>query len=52
MPKIVGGKIIAGDSTNVRVTLLKKLPDMDKYTPDYNPDDPGYYNDDEKYTSY
>ena len=34
MPKIVGGKIIAADSTNARVTLLKKLPDMDNYTPD------------------
>ena len=26
MPKIARGKIIAGDSTNVQVTLLKKLP--------------------------
>ena len=30
MPEIVGGKIIAGDSTNVQVTLLKKLPDLEK----------------------
>ena len=32
MPKIVGGKIIAGDSTNVQVTVLKKLPDLEKKT--------------------
>lgn len=30
MPEIVGGKIIAGDSTNVQVTLLKKLPDLER----------------------
>ena len=45
MPKIVGGKIVAGDSTNVQVTLLKNLPDLEKNTeslidpfyPDYVP---------------
>ena len=30
MPKIARGKIIAGDSTNVQVTLLKKLPHLKK----------------------
>ena len=43
MPKLVGGKIIAADSTNARVTLLKKLPDMDNYTPTDYKDSPEYF---------
>ena len=38
MPKIVSGKIIAGDSTNVQVTILKKLPNLEK-----NPESPNDY---------
>ena len=41
MPKIVGGKIIAGDSTNVQVTVLKKLPDLKK-KPELPKNQPSY----------
>ena len=41
MPKIARGKIIAGDSTNVQVTLLKKLPDLEKI-PELPTDYPNY----------
>ena len=30
MPKIVNGKVIAGESTSARLTLLKKLPSLDR----------------------
>jgi len=30
MPKIVNGKVIAGESTSARLTLLKKLPFLDR----------------------
>merc|ERR1712136_219479 len=55
MPPIIGGKIIAGDSANVQLTLLKKLPNLEKKPempidyPDYNekipppPDYHGFY---------
>ena len=52
MPKIVGGKIIAGDSSNARVTLLKKLPDLDNYTPTDYQYTPEYSIDDEEYSIY
>merc|ERR1712136_522257 len=55
MPPIIGGKIIAGDSANVQLTVLKKLPNLEKKPempidyPNYNekipppPGDYGYY---------
>ena len=52
MPKIVGGMIIAGDSSNARVTLLKKLPDLDNYTPTDYQYTPEYSIDDEEYSIY
>merc|ERR1712136_722180 len=54
MPPIIGGKIIAADSANVQLTLLKKLPNLEKKPelpidyPEYNekipppPEDYGY----------
>ena len=30
MPKVVNGKVIAGDTTSARLTLLKKLPVLDR----------------------
>merc|ERR1712136_242785 len=54
MPPIIGGKIIAADSANVQLTLLKKLPNLGKKPempidyPEYNekipppPEDYGY----------
>ena len=30
IPKIVNGKVIAGDTTSARLTLLKKLPVWDR----------------------
>ena len=30
IPKIVNGKVIAGDTTSARLTLLKKLPVLDR----------------------
>ena len=41
IPTIVSGKIIAGDSTNVQVTILKKLPDLEK-NPELPNDYPNY----------
>ena len=41
MPPIIGGKIIAGDSANVQLTLLKKLPNMEK-KPEMPSDYPNY----------
>ena len=40
MPKIVEGTIIAGEPESVRVTLLKKLPDLRKKHIMSNPDLP------------
>merc|ERR1712126_363838 len=54
MPPIIGGKIIAADSANVQLTVLKKLPNLEKKPempidyPNYNekipppPEDYGY----------
>merc|ERR1712212_209863 len=61
MPKIVRGQIIAGDSTNVQVTLLKKLPHLEKKPelptdyPNYNekmPPPPVYYPYDDDYPGF
>ena len=41
VPKIVSGKIIAGDSTNVQVTIFKQLPDLEKM-PELSNDYPNY----------
>ena len=42
MPTIARGKIVAGDSTNVQVTVLKKLPDLKKKKPELPNNDPNY----------
>ena len=40
IPKIVSGKVIAGDTTSARLTLLKKLPILDRKSSLNHPDYP------------
>ena len=40
IPKIVNGKVIAGDTASARLTLLKKLPVLDKKPSLNHPDYP------------
>ena len=48
MPKIVNGKVIAGVTTSARLTLLKKLPILDRKPTLNHPDHPNI-SDYEKY---
>ena len=52
MPKIVNGIVIAGDSTSAGLTMLKKLPVLDKKSTLNQPDDQGWYDYDEDYSEY
>ena len=40
MPKIINGKVIAGDTTSARLTLLKKLPVLGRKPSLNHPDYP------------
>ena len=52
MPKIVNGKVIAGESRSAGLTLLKKLPGLDKKPTLNQPDDQDLYDYDGDYSEY
>ena len=52
IPKIVNGKVIAGDTTSARLTLLKKLPPLDSKPSLNHPDYPELSDQDEDLFEY
>ena len=52
MPKIVNGKVIAGEPRSARLTLLKKLPVLGKKPTLNQPDDQNLNDYDEDYSEY